>query len=121
MAKDVRFLEFTDKVKNLSIPLDDAIELMSSLSDSAFDALIGAYFRFQLTGDENCYKGKQQALWKIMVSKKRKYFFNKYLKKQSDEIDEITKTQAELLAKSKENNGNNTLQEYYRQIGVHKN
>lgn len=71
MAKQVNLLDYSEKVKNFSIPSDYAKGLIEALSDRAFDEFIGAYFRFQLTGDENCYKGKEQAVWRIMVSEKK--------------------------------------------------
>lgn len=116
MTKQVNLLDYSEKVKNFSIPSDDAKELITTLSDSAFDALVGAYFRFQLTGDEECYKGKQQALWKILVAKKKKYFLNKYVKKTSVEPPK-TQQNTEKTEKKEENK---TLKEYYRSIGVNK-
>lgn len=71
MAKEINLLGYSEKVKNLSIPCDYAEGLITSLSDKAFDELIGAYFRFQLTGDENCYRGKEQTVWKILMSEKK--------------------------------------------------
>lgn len=103
MKEKVNFLEFDDKVRNLSIPLDDVFEILSSMSRKEAQLFFGAYIIYQATGDDNAYKGRHQALWRVMISKKNKYFLRKHLKKTTTvEDDIITRTQAELLAKSKE-------------------
>lgn len=89
MARKINFLQFDDKVKNLSIPLDDVKTLRETLSDKEFNQFVGAYITFQLTGDDDCYQGKQQALWNLMIKQKKKYFFKKYLKKTEQVVEEV--------------------------------
>lgn len=102
MANKINLLDFDDKVTNLSIPLDDAKVLRSTMSLKAFKEFVGSYIDFQLTGNEDTYQGKHKSLWNVMIDKKKKYFMKKHLKKTSVEVDNIVRTQAELLAKSKE-------------------
>jgi hypothetical protein len=112
MARTINFLQFDDKVKNLSIPLDDVKTLRETLSDKEFNQFVGAYITFQLTGDDDCYQGKQKALWNLMTTQKKKYFFKKYLKK-TESVEEEVEEHGLLTGSTNINNMSKEEQDAY--------
>lgn len=91
-----QLIQYSEKVKNLSIPYDDLKGWYLHLGESEIKDLLFNFFKYQLSGiDETNYTSFKKETWERLKKWKKVKFIDKYQVNQTEvedkEINEIEK------------------------------